>query len=141
MTSASTCAAASAAADPDGRADAEPAQPVLARVRVLDELLDVLDGNQALQPELAVHHQQLLDLVLVEHLARLVERRPDRHRHQVFARHDGPDRLIGARLEPEVAVGQDADEPALHAAVLGDGHAADAVALHQLERFEDAVVR
>ena len=116
-------------ADADRRADAQPAERVLAGVRILDQLLDVLDGDQPLQPVVVVDHQQLLDLVLVEDLARLVERRADRHRDQVLAA-SSPRRSAGRRLrlEAQVAVGEDADQPAFLAAVLGDRHAGDAVA-------------
>ena len=50
----------------DRRAAAQAAERVLARVRVLDAFLDVLDGDQSLQPEVLVDHQQLLDLVLMQ---------------------------------------------------------------------------
>ena len=59
----------------------------------------------------------------------------------VLARHHVGDRPVDVRLEPEIAVREDADEPAFLAAVLGDRHARDAVLLHQLERFVDAVGR
>ena len=71
--------------DADRRAAAQPAERVLRRVRILDRLLDVLDGDQALQPEVAIDDQQLLDLVLVQNLARRVERRADRHGDEVLA--------------------------------------------------------
>ena len=91
-TSTSTPAATSACArsmrilrHADRRAAAQAAERVLARVRILDRLLDVLDGDQPLQPEVLVDDQQLLDLVLVQDLARLVERRADRHGEQRVA--------------------------------------------------------
>ena len=74
-------------------------------------------------------------------LARLLERRADRHGEQRLARHDVGDRPIEVGLEAQVAVRQDADEPAFLAAVLGDRHAGDPVFLHQLERFVDPVRR
>ena len=83
--------------DADGRAAAQPAERVLRRVRVLDRLLDVLDGDQALQPEVAVDDEQLLDLVLVEDLARRVERRADRDGDQV-ARASSRRRSAGCTL-------------------------------------------
>ena len=123
----------------DRRAHAQPPQGILARVRVLHELLDVLDRDQALEPVVGVNDQQLLDLMVVEHLARLIQRRADRHGHEVLARHDLGDRPIDAGLEPQVAVRQDPDQPPFLAAVIGDRHAADAVLLHQLERFVNLV--
>ena len=64
----------------------------------------------------------------------LGQRRPDRRGDEVPARHQRRDRLRSVALEPQVAVGQDADEPTV---VVGDRHAGDVVALHQLERVGD----
>ena len=127
------------ARDADRRAAAQPAERILRRVRVLDRLLDVLDGDQPLQPEVAVDDEQLLDLVLVQDLARRVERRADRHGEERLARHHVGDRAVDVGLEAQIAVGEDADQPPFLAAVLGDRHAGDAVLLHQVERFEDPV--
>ncbi len=55
----------------DRRADPQPAQAVLDRERVLLGLLDVLDGDEALEPAGPVDHQELLDPVLVQQLSRL----------------------------------------------------------------------
>ena len=126
-------------ADADRRPDAQPAERVLAGVRILDHLLDVFDRDQALEHEAIVDDQQLLDLVAMQELARLLERRAHRNGEQRLAGHDGGDRPIEIGLEPQVAVGQDADQPSLFAAVLGDRHTRDAVLLHQVERFVDPV--
>ncbi len=123
--------------DPDRRPDPEPALVVLRRVRVLDPLRDVLDGDEPLEPPLGVDHRELLDLVAVEDLARLVQRRPDGRSHEVAGRHERRDRLRDVGLEAEVAVREDADEdPGL----VRDRHAGDPVALHQGERIRDRVV-
>ena len=61
--------------DADGGADAQPALLVLRRLGELDLLLDVLDGDQAAQPAVGVDDRQLLDLVPVEDLLGLRERR------------------------------------------------------------------
>ena len=53
-------------ADADGGADPQPAVLVLGRERELDPLLDVLDGDQALEPPVGVDDRQLLDLVPVQ---------------------------------------------------------------------------
>ena len=47
----------------------------------------------------------------------------------------------GVGLESQIAIGEDADEAAFLAAVLGDRHAGDAVLLHQLERLANQRVR
>ena len=105
-----------------------------------DRLLDVLDGDQALQPEIAIDDEQLLDLVPVQDLARGVQRRADRHGEQRLARHHvARSARFDVGLEPQVAVGEDADQPAFLAAVVGDRHARDPILLHQVERFVDPV--
>ena len=88
----------------------------LRRVRILDLLLDVLDGDQALQLEVAIDHQQLLDLVPVQNLARRVERGAHRHGDEVLPRHHRRDRPVDVGLEPQVAVRQDAHQPPFLAA-------------------------
>ena len=115
-------------ADADRRADAQASLLVLRRVRVLDLLLDVLDGDQALEPAVAVDDGQLLDLVAVEDLLGLGERRADRRGDEVARRHQRRHRLRHVVLEAQVAVREDADE---HAVAVGDRDAADVVASHQ----------
>src|SRR5512139_799272 len=61
----------------DRRADTQAPQLVLAGNGVLDLLLDVLDGDKAAELKVLVHDQELLDLVLLQDLHRLVERRPE----------------------------------------------------------------
>ena len=58
-------------ADADGGADAQAAALVLRRERVALALLDVLDGDQALEPAGRVDDRQLLDLVPAEQELRL----------------------------------------------------------------------
>ena len=53
-------------------------------LRILDRLLDVLDGDEPLQPEVAIDDEELLDLLLMQDLARFVERRPDRHGDEIL---------------------------------------------------------
>ena len=65
-----------------------------------------------------VDDRQLLDLVAVEDLLRLVERRADRGGDEVPARHERGDGLRRVGLEAEVAVREDADE---HAVVVVTG--------------------
>ena len=65
-------------ADADRGADTKAALLVLGRERELDPLLDVLDRDQALEVTVRVDDRELLDLVAVQDLVRLVERRADR---------------------------------------------------------------
>ena len=148
-TSTSTCAATSASArssasraDADRRADAQPPERVLARVRVLDHLLDVLDGDQPLEHVTGRRRPAASRPCAGAGISRacssVVPTGTVNSGSRVMMSRDRP---IEVRLEPQVAVGQDADQPAFLAAVLGDRHARDAVLLHQVERFEDPVGR
>ena len=130
------CALHRVGTDPDGGADPEPPLVVLRRVRVLDPLRDVLDGDEPLEPAVGIDDRELLDLVAMQDRLGLLERRPDRRRHQVSRGHERRDRLRRVGLEPEVAVREDPDEDSL---VVGDRDARDPVALHQLERLGHGV--
>ena len=127
------------AADADRGADAQPAVPVLAGVRVLEVLLDVLDGDQPDEPPLAVDDGQLLDAVAVQDVLGLLEGHLAADRDQVLPGHEQRDRPLEVVLEAQVAVREDADEPA--ALVLDDRHARDAVLAHQLHRLADRPLR
>ncbi len=70
----------------DGGTAAQASQGILAGVREALALLDVLDGDEAAQGAGVVHHQELLDAVLVEQVLRLLHARARRHGHQVLAR-------------------------------------------------------
>ena len=113
------------AGDAHRGAASQPAQRILGRERILDRLLNVLDGDQSLEAEIPIDDEQLFDFVLVQNLARGVERGADRDRDQVLVRHDLRNRPVDVGLESQIAVRQDADQPALFAAVDGDRHAPD----------------
>ncbi len=121
----------------DRRADAQAPELVLAGVRVLDRLLDVLDRDQPLEVAGLVDDEHLLDAVLVELGLGLFERRPLGDGDQVLLGHQLVDRLVEVLLEAEVAVGEDADQMPLG---VGHRHARDLVAGHHLERLADALV-
>jgi hypothetical protein len=122
----------------DGGADAQAPLRVLRGEWVLDPLLDVLDRDQAFQHAAVVDDRQLLHLVPVQDRLGLGERRPDRRRDEVARGHQVRDGLRDVVLETEVAVREDADQAA---AVVDDGYAGDAVALHQRESVGDASAR
>ena len=69
--------------DTDRGADAEPPERVLRRVGMLDPLLDVLDRDQPAKLPVRVDDRKLLDLVPVQDLLGLAERRSDRRRDEV----------------------------------------------------------
>ena len=81
-------------------AAAQASERILRRARIFHRLLNVFDRDQALQPELTIDDEQLLDLVLMKNFASRIERRPDRHRNQMLAGHDIRDRPVDVRLEP-----------------------------------------
>jgi hypothetical protein len=107
----------------DRGADAQLAVRILAGVRVLALLQDVLHGDQAEQMEIVVDHQHALEAVAVQQLHRFLAGRAFAHRDQLLLRrHDRLDRLVELGLEAQVAVGNDADHlPAvLHHREAGD---------------------
>ena len=131
------CALPGVCADTDRGADAQPSLLVLCRLRELDPFLDVLDGDQPLQPSVRVDDRQLLDLVAMEDRLRLRQRRPERGCHQVARGHQRRHRLRRVGRETEIAVRQDPDE---RAHLVGDRHAGDVVRRHQVERVGDQCV-
>ena len=94
----------------DGRAHAQTALGVLRRVRVLQLLLNVLDGDQTLEHVMVVHHQQLFDAVPVQDRLRLLQRGAHRNGNQVLLGHHLRDRQIEARFKAQVAIGENADQ-------------------------------
>ena len=121
----------------DGRAHAQPPLAVLGRIGILQLLLDVLYGDQSLEDELVVHHQQFFHAVFVQDGFRLLERGAHRHGDQVLLGHHFGNGRVEAVLEAQIAIGENADQ----LAVLGYRHAGDPVAGHQLLRGGDGQVR
>ena len=117
--------------DAHSGADAQTTLRILRRLRELDALLDVLDGDQAADASCRVDDRQLLDAVAVQQLLGLRERRADRSGDEIARRHQRRHRLRVVLLEAQVAVREDADE----LVVVGDRHAGDVVALHQRDRI------
>ena len=115
--------------------DAQPARRVLGRVGIGDRLLDVLDGDQADAAAVLVDDEQFLDPALVEHAARLLLADAGADGDEIVAGHQLGDRLARIFGEADVAVGEDADQPAV---LLGDRDAGDPVPRHQLERVGEA---
>src|SRR5690606_17998237 len=84
---------------------------VVGGIGVVGLLLDVLDGDQALQLEPVVDHQDLLDAVPVQQVHDLVVGGPLLHRDQpVLPGHDVADRIVEFLLEAHVAARDDADQ-------------------------------
>ena len=68
--------------------------------------------------------------MLVQNRFGFFERGAHRNRDEILFRHHVGDRQIEAGFKAQIAIGENADQ----LAVLGDGHARDAIALHQRER-------
>jgi hypothetical protein len=121
----------------DGGAHAQAAALVLARVGKLSPLADVLDGDQPLQPPVIVHHGKLFDAVAVQDLDGFLQRGAHGRRHQAFAAHHLVHGAAVVRLELQVAVGDDADEPAILA---HHGNPAHAEPVHQRQQVGKQLV-
>ena len=76
--------------------------------------------------------------MVMQNLARLLERRADRHSDQIVFRHPLGDRQIEARLESQIAVGENADQLSVR---VRHRHAGNLVLLHHLQRLGDRLPR
>ena len=98
-----------ALAHADSGADAQATRFVLAGIRMFGGLLDVLDGDQALELESIIDHQHALKTVLVHQQLGPLRIGAFAHGNQALSRrHDGADRLVQIGFETQVAVGDDA---------------------------------
>ena len=120
-------------ADGGCRGHAQPALLVLASERMLLRLLDILDRDEAHAAVFLVDDQKLLDAVFMQKPLRLlaVDILPDRD--EVFLGHQLEDWLAGIGCEAHVAVGQDAHELTLSAALCASRppESRDFVGFHQ----------
>ena len=116
--------------DADSRGAPQPACGIARCIGELLALEDVFHRDQADQAVLRVDQRQLLDAVLLQDRFGLLERRALAGRDETARRHELRDRTVevGARAEPCVAVGEDADQPPVG---IGDRHAAELEAVHQ----------
>ena len=108
-----------------GCADAQATRRILAGARELGGLLEILHGDHAAQFLVAVHHQHLLDAVLVQQQQHFVLRRVFAHGDEpLFWRHDRRHGRVELHLEAQVAMRDDADD----LGTLHHRHAGDAFA-------------
>ena len=97
----------------DGGAGAQPTVLVLAGERMLGRLQDVLDGDESAQFHRRIHDQNALEPITVHQLLCLLEIGAFGNGDELVALgHDVRHRLVEVRLEPQVAVGDDANDPA-----------------------------
>ena len=120
-----------------GGADAQCLVLVLAGVGKFLGLMDVLDRDQALELEVVVHHQDLLDAVLVQQGRDLFLAGAFLDGHQlVLFGHDVPDRVVVMGLETQVAAGNDTYQlRAVH-----HGNPGDVVGAGQVQDLADTGV-
>ena len=125
-------------ADSHGRTDPQPPRSVARSVRKTGLLVDVFDGDQALQLERIVHHQQPLELVLVQQRLGLGRSGPIPYRDQlVTRRHDLADRYVVTGFEAQVASGDDAH----HFSAVDHRKAGDSQLHLHVQRLPDRVGR
>ena len=124
--------------DSRGSRNPEPPLAVLGSERRRHRLFNVLDGDEPDAMVVVVDHQQFLDPPLMEDAPGIGFAGADRDGRQIVPGHQLADQLARVLSEADVAVGEDAAQPA---PFLDDGDAADAVRLHQLQRFGERLVR
>ncbi len=100
-------------------------------------LLDILDRDQADAAPILVDHDQFLDPALMELPPRFLRRHVGTDRGEILAGHQLRDGLLRVFGESNVAIGDDADEPAV---LLGHRNAGNAVLRHQLEHVGERLV-
>ena len=122
----------------DGGGAEQAPVPVLGRVRVFDDLFNVLYRYKPLEAELLVHYGQLFYLVPAEDVLGLLERGALPAGDEALTGHDLADAGVHVLLKLHVAVRDDADE---HAVGVHDRHAGDAVLRHERVRLAEGVVR
>ena len=93
------------------------------------DLRNIFIGDEPDELSVVVDHGQLFDLVVEQHVGRVGQLRRVGG-DEVLRGHHLRDAAAHVALEAQVAVGDDADEPAL---AVDDGDAADLVLLHQRE--------
>jgi len=98
---------------------------------------NVLIGNQPHQTAPVVHDGQLLDFVVEQHLGSVLQLGLAGRNQSVAGGHDLADGTLHVALETQVAVGDDADEPAV---AVDDRDTADFVLGHQVEGIAHGVV-
>ena len=121
----------------DGAGDAQAAFFILGGIGIFQLLLNVFDGDEALELVGVVDDQQFLHAVLVEDFLGLLQSGAHGDRDEILLGHHVVDGDVGAGDKAEIAVGEDADQ----FAIAGDRDAGDLESAHQLERIGDGLLR
>ena len=124
-----------------GGGDAQATLGVLAGVGMERGLLDVLDRDEAHAAMVLIHHQQLLDAVLMQQAAGVILLDAFAHGDELLG-HQLGDGLKGVVGEAHVAVGDDAAELGGLAAgaALDHGNAGNAMVAHECQRVGEGLV-
>ena len=120
-------------ADTGGGRDPQPALLVFAGVGVGDSFFDVLHGDQADAPVVAIDHQKLLDPMLVQKPFRFILADPLAHRNERVPGHQLGNLLPSVLGKAHIAISEDADQLAgmAVAAALHHRDAGNVIFLHQ----------
>src|SRR5438270_3761260 len=121
------------------RSDPETAMLILAGRRISLRFLDVLDGYQADAPIGFVDDKQLLDAMLVQEAFGVLAGNTFAHRDKAVPRHQLGDRLPRVVGESDIAVGQNAGEPA--GTALYDRDAGELVVGREPQRVGEGLLR
>ena len=113
---------------------AKPAMRIFGSIRVFQFFLDVFDCDQTFQVVLVVHNQQFFNAMFVKNFFGLFKRGSHGDGDEIFLRHYLVYWNVEARLEAQVAIGQNANQLA---ALLSDGHTGDFVLSHDLQGVRD----
>ena len=121
----------------DRCADAKASLLVFRCVREFQFFLNVFYGDQALEIEILVHNQQLLDAMALKDFLCFLQSGADGHGDEVVLGHHFADRLVKIALEAQVSIREDAYE-ALSAR---DRQPGNLVLVHEIERLPDGNFR
>ena len=121
----------------DGRAAQKPSLFVLGGQRVLNLLLNILDGDETLQIEILVHNRKLLHTGLGQNRLGLLERNALPGCHQVLCGHAFLDRTVEIFLKFQIPVCDDAHQ----LLSLGNGNAGNAELCHKVIGIPQGVLR
>ena len=121
----------------DAGAAEKTAALILGRIRILDLLLDILDGDQTLEIKIIIDNREFLFTSLAENLLRFLDRDAFLGRDQAFGRHALPDLLAVVLFEKHITVGENADQ----LLAFCDRHTGDPELRHQIICILQCIIR
>src|SRR2546430_4169511 len=100
-------------------------------------LLNIFDSDEALEVEVLVNHEQLLDAMVLKDALGFVKSRANGDGHEIIFGHDRTNKLTVIFLKTQIAVGENPGE----ARAAGHWQTGDAVLFHDFERLTQRDVR